>query len=65
MSLFARGTSTKACLDAIHCAGITRCSTPPLSVCPGRTNQGPLVGPRRRQDVLQSPGWNCSSPLKH
>ena len=56
MSLFARGISTKACLDVICCAGISRRSAPPLLVCPGRTNKGLLAGPRKRQDVLRSPG---------
>ena len=65
MSLFARETSTKVCSDTICCAGITKRSVPPLSVCPGQTNQGRLVGPRRRQDVLRSPGWSRSSPPKH
>ena len=65
MLLFAREISTKACLDAICCVGITGHLAPPPSVCPGRTNQGRLVGPRRRQDVLQSPGWSRSSPPKH
>ena len=56
MSLFVRGTFTKVCSDVICCAGMPRRSAPPLLVCPGRTNQGRLVGPRRRQDVLWSPG---------
>ena len=65
MSLFVWGIFTKACLDAICCAGISRRSVPPLSVYPGRTNQGRLAGPRRRQDVLWSPGWSRSTPPKH
>ena len=65
MLLFAREISTKACSDAICFVGISRRLAPPLSVCPGRTNQGWLVGPRRRQDVLWSLGWSRSSPPKH
>ena len=61
MSLFVRGSFTKVCLDAICCAGISRRSVPPLLVFPGRTNQGRLIGPRQRQDVLRSPGWSRSS----
>ena len=64
MSLFVLGTSTKVCSDAICCAGMSRRSAPPLLVCPGWTNQGQLVGPRRRQDVLRSPGWSRSNPPK-
>ena len=64
MSLFARGTFTKVYSDAICCAGMSRRSAPPLLVCPGRTNQGRLVGPRQRQDVLRSPGWSRSNPPK-
>ena len=64
MSLFVRGIFTKVCSDAICCVGISRRSAPPLLVCPGRTNQGRLVGPRQRQDVSQLPGWSHSNPPK-
>ena len=64
MSLFVQGTFTKVCSDAICCAGMLRRSAPPLLVCPGRTNQVRLVGPRRRQDALQLPRWSRSSPPK-
>ena len=53
MSLFVWGTFTKVCSDVICCVGISRRSAPPLLVCPGWTNQGRLVGSRRRQDVLR------------
>ena len=52
MSLFVQGIFTKVCSDAICCVGISRRLVPPLLVCPGRTKQGRLVGPRQRQDVL-------------
>ena len=42
--------------------GIMRRLVPLLSVCPGWTNKGLLVGHRRRQDVLWSPGWSRSNP---
>ena len=64
MSLFVQGIFTKVCSDAICCAGMPRRSAPPLLVCLGRTNQGRLVGPRRRQDVLHSPRWSRSTPPK-
>ena len=53
MSLFAQGIFTKVCSDVICCVGMPRCSALPLLVCPGRTNQGRLVGPRRRPDALR------------